>query len=329
MTVPTKIKTWQFNLNSLQYDSTGAYRINKVAIQIKDALKGFGSSPWTVSGSSDGSTSSMDGTDRWTDKTKIVNDVPGNAHSWIVLRQAGLNTKFELCIDCSTGSYYQATFVISPGTGFGTANGGTNGSITARPTATDSYTLTQQNWGWGSGDVPGVVHCMQSTDGKCTRVVVCANGYPVNLLVFDTANNPVNSWTAPNLVFGVYSELSSVANALSYSAFNTNSSLISNANSFYVPSYLATIGHQSAPFGMNPGGLVAHQQTGEWPFTPMTLAGNGTVGYGLFGTMFDMYWGSSGLASTSNYYESGSAYSWAQFGDIILPWDGTTVKKMR
>jgi hypothetical protein len=320
MSVPSKSKTWQFNVNSVCYHTTPVYRLNLMALQIKNALKGFGTNPWTVSGSSDGSTSGMDGTDRWTDYTKILHNNDGSSHSWIVLRQTGLNTKFEVCIDCnSASSSYTATFLISPANGFGTTNGGTDGSTTARPTATDSYTLPGTSWGGSDSSPTYVVHCMQSTDGKCTRVVVCSNGAPINILVFDTANNTITGWNTPKLLFGVYSH---ATNATTYGTLNANANLVVKANSFYIPVWLATLGYASATFGLNPGGSKTHSFTGEWPFMPISIAGNGTNGCGIFGTPYDLYWGSAALQNADY-----PGYGWTQFGNLILPWDGSTLKK--
>lgn len=88
-------------------------------------------SVWTVVGSSNGSAAGMDAVDRWGSSfsaANVVRNSNGNAHSWIVLRNAA--NGYDLCIDCN-----------SPGNGLGaitavkTSQGFTGGSTTSRPQA--------------------------------------------------------------------------------------------------------------------------------------------------------------------------------------------------
>jgi hypothetical protein len=332
MPAPSKVKTWQFNLNSLQrganYDTSRIRILN----YIKDKLKGFGSTPWTVSGSSNSSASGMDGTDRWT-STNLQWNSAGNPHSWIVLRQTGLAAKCEICFDCANVNTHLLTVVVSPVNGFGTVNGGTDGSTAARPTATDEMViLNGGDWITGSANnTPCIVHCMQSTDGKCTRVIICANGYPVSLFMFDYANNALSGWTGTKAYFSVKGIGNSTATQLDYTYYNnTNANVNFKHSTTAGLFYFATPGCVSSVFGKHAGGLVSHDLSGEWPFFAITLASTSTSVLGLFGTAYDLYWGTNANSNTipMDYYMSGSALSWAQFGTLIVPWDGSSIKRM-
>src|SRR5260221_8977750 len=122
-TLPTFAKTWQFNVNNrvLTSELSGATGQNvhgqMIVLAIKNSLKGFANSPWTVQFSSNcgnnGAGSAASGTagtagdlvDRWTigntaSGANSTNDLNFAAawsrHSWMVLRQTGILSNYEL-----------------------------------------------------------------------------------------------------------------------------------------------------------------------------------------------------------------------------------------
>lgn len=177
MSIPVLKKTWQFNTNqrilwSGGSDNTNQETISKTIIfNLKNALSGWSSGSWTVVGSSNGTAWGLDGVDRWTTTSALVNG------SWIVLKQTGLwNGNVQLLIHFDGGlPYIDAR--LSPHVGF------TGGGATTKPTASDSYgvghyaneSLTFQYVNY----VDHNIHVMQSTDGK-------------NLIFFTTAGGRVS-----------------------------------------------------------------------------------------------------------------------------------------
>jgi hypothetical protein len=328
MPAPTKDKTWQFTINfGPILNATSLLTSQATLYQVKAAMIGFASNPWTVSGSSNSSTSGMDATDRWVTSANLV--WAAGAHSWIVLRQAGIATKFEVCFDLNSGSDTLMTVVVSPAAGFGTANGGTNGTTSARPTATDETVVRNTtDWMTGGSHLLHWVHVMQSSDGQCTRVLLCTSNAPHTLMIFDRVKNPVSGWTGTTAFFGLGC-LGTAGNHITYAQYldaktNINFRHSSTNGQFY----LVTPGYISAAIGRANQGLVPHDITREWPLTPMTLYSDSTSLRGLWGTVYDLYWGSTSQNSMTSYEASGVSHSWAQFGEMVFPWDGINQQRV-
>lgn len=170
MPAPALVKSWQFSVDNLIPVDTGSAAVNaKQMLAFKNALLGFGSNPMTVIGSSDGSTSGMDATDRWSAYTNLVQN------SWIVLQDAQVNPKFQICFHLTgTGwvtNVAAATvqITVSRLAGFGTANGGTDGTTSARPTATDEDAKTGAALSTSATNVARRFYVWRSTDGQVTR----------------------------------------------------------------------------------------------------------------------------------------------------------------
>jgi hypothetical protein len=331
MPAPAKLKVWQFNVNSAQYGATLAETMKAVMFKIKSSLIGFSTLPWSVVGSSNSSASSMDGTDRWVTAANLVWNANASAHSWIVLKQTGLNTNCSICIDLSNADTSVATVVVSPVNGFGTANGGTNGSNTTRPTATDEIVLlNNSSWAFGSSNSLCQVHCMQSTDGKCTRVILCVNGYHTALWIFDSVNNAISGWTGTKAFFSVTAS-GTTTTGLEYYVFQDSSAYVYFRHSTTTGNfYLGSLGYVSTSFGRQNGGKVAHDVLKEWPFCPIYLWSETPYTRGYLGNPYDLYWGSathglSGAASSSTSYDlSGLPFGWVQIGHLIFPWPGSS-----
>ena len=209
MALPTIARTWQFRVNQVHVgQGTTLAQSRALMRSLKDSLKVSGSwtngangaitptGGWTVIGSSDGSTAAMDGVDRWAADSNLVWN--GTTRSWIVLQQTGIAAKLQVCIDLNSGTDTNASVLVS-GTGFGAANGGTDGSITARPTALNSVTyLSAAAWGSpGATTTQSILHVMLTADGKSTVILVCRNNKLVAFWNFTLPDQPRSGWTNP------------------------------------------------------------------------------------------------------------------------------------
>jgi len=315
MALPTLSKTWQFNVNSASKVSYG-----QILFSIKDALVSFGSNPWTVVRSSNGSVAND--TDNWASAGNVVWSYSG--HSWIVLKQTGIATNFQILLETSYSSGGHAAnmkFWASPSAGF--SGGGWSTSV--RPTATDEVDLTgTRQLAVSNYEVPGRVHVMMSTDGQCTRWVVCVNSKVPHLVAIDLPQAPISAWTDPWV--GVITVQG--YNTGATTDWPTYSKL--NDSSIYT---FGLIGGDTVNFyltsAMYGGGMVGQNitvpddQTGEWPMAPIGLACQTTGHRGVRkGTLFDMWWASTAV-NTGNTYPGDASNQFAQFGDIILPWSGS------
>lgn len=353
--------------------------------KIKDLMVGVGTNPWVVVSSSNcgvsragnvgvpndlahGGGGDVSNSDRWNTGGNVLtagadpdgggpllppitidNDVnfnnAGSRHSWIVLRQTGLYTNFEVCLDCSSTSAGSGVIVFSPSVGF---SGGTS---TNRPSASDEVYLIGGNSGnqiLPSTNTQRVFHYTQSTDGQCSRLWVYQAGTNVFFWMFDKAKNPCSGWTNPSFAFA-----ESTVTAPDTTNVVTSANLFGNRR------------FRSGNPGTNPNGLLigatqeyfnatsCRSATGigtavntfssQWPVLPVGIAtdslstsngGTSGVGYtggnvpgGKLGNIYDMWWRPSGLALGDSFPNNAATRQYMSIGEVVVPWigDGTTL----
>lgn len=329
MALPTLEKTWQYNVNQT---TTGVSRVDcdrNFLFAIKQSLVGFASNPWTVVGSSNSTTAGMDAVDRWSTAANVVWGATGsNAFSWIVLRQNGVHSNFQLLLSCGVFSFASNTFnlhiVASMGSGF------TGGSTTVRPTATDEVELNSNNSQWqfvGNGAANTFrFHVMQSDDGQCTRLVAYSStliGSAPIFWLFDRMRQPISQISHP-----VVMSLTSIGStAITYSNLSASSTYNFGYHNgllkyqFTGERYLH--GGNSGLIGNRPAGQVANDFSAEWPLTSIGLYSPTTTKRGRHGEFFDLYWGPSTLLDGDTFPSNGTKQL-VEFGDLVFPWNGST-----
>ncbi len=324
MSLPSKVKTWQYSNNNAQ-GNTGTLLGDARATmrQLKNSLITFGTLPWTVRGSSNSVASGMDLTDRWSSDANLV--FAAGAHSWIVLRQTGISAKFEFCIDLNNATQSNATVVVSGAAGFGTANGGTDGSTSARPTATDEIVLLAAATWNGNPGVTSLfqVHVQQSTDGECTRIYVTQSQVCVTFAVFDKPQNPISAWSSP--WFATFRGATTVTTSCAlFTQLNDNSIASFKPQSGVVAGNLyfaTTFMNSGAAVGQRIS--VPHDVSGGRPFTPITLVSDTPGVRGVWGEVYDMYFCDDQLTKATQ-FDSSPSRQWTYMKDVVVPWDGST-----
>jgi hypothetical protein len=323
MPAPAKTKTWQYNVNQLlAYTGVGATNVQQNVRRIKTSLISFGTLPWTVSGSCNSVATGMDGVDRWTSDANLV--WASGVHSWDRAQTDGYRAKFEICIDLNTAGANQLSCVMSNSVGFGVANGGTDGTTSARPTATDERVLlTTGTWSDGGGTTSMAMHAMQSSDGQCTRIALMQSMQPTTIICFEKAANVVSGWTNPAV--GTWKASGGAGTSVAtYANFVNTQSMLFKHSTTLGTTFLAGEGYGALNLGSN---LVSpHDVTFEWPMSPVTLTSTLTNVRGNLGTLQDFYLGSTGVGSGSGYDSGGVPNSWVQMGVLVWPWNGTAVQ---
>lgn len=329
MAYPTKEKTWNYQLNTLCAAGatfTASYQNCMYALKASLIAPGV-SAPWTVLLSSD-STQKTDppyyAFDYWASASNLVWANTGSAHSWIVLKQAGLTTNFQLLLDLdtTTDSARRAKMYFSQSAGF------TGGDWKNRPTATDEVAIIPSlNNAWhtniNSGPFQNRLHTLRADDGSSTRIVICYNGISRTFILFDKLIGTSGSWTDP--VICGWNTNASAATTLTYSLF---SDILSNAilKTVYTPSssVLTSLAFTSEGFIDGAVGeklTTANAVDSSWPMCPINVVSTATK-VGRIGRLQDLWWGSTGatLADGSDY----GSLQFVQFGSLILPWDSLT-----
>ena len=325
MALPTIEKSWQV-ANTVVTGGVGAIYNKPAFIAIKGLLKGFGSSAWTVSGSSNSSTSNMTGTDLVLAPADIVVAGDGSPHTWVVLRQAGIATKFEVVLDFTTSAACDSFNVfVSPSAGFGTANGGTNGSNLTRPTATDQVILGAKLWGLGVGYSRAGntwVYAAQSTDGQCTRVFTTWSGMCTAFWIMDKAKLPIAHWSDPWVVGMVGLPTTNLGYAGGYGYWTDASSLSGKINSTITDIRMTTEGPGDGPLRKTM--TYPDDVTGEAPMTPVGLLATTAPVRGRKAMLFDMWCGSngSGYNTGPTTYPADGSRLFTQVNNLIIPWAG-------
>lgn len=320
MPLPSLDKTWQYSLN-INGGTSGATAM----LALKNALIGFGSSAWTVVSSSNSSTAGN--TDKWVTSGNIVFALAGNAHSWMVLKQTGILSNFQVCLDCliiSGGSQDVVNIFISPSSGF------TGGTTAARPTATDEINVNHANGSqlfgpaanFGSHTIRS--HVWLSSDGQCTRIVNCSNALVYCFLAIDVPKAPVASWTNPWVViYAVQPESIAVTSPgwarytdINHAAIKSFGKFGSTTFNFFITSegcVASMLGEQQT--------FVSDIDAG-WPvFGPPGIYSTTIGARGRHGELFDLWWGSTTRAN-GDHYPASAARTFVQACHLILPWNG-------
>jgi len=343
MALPSLEKTWQFNVNQeFRALNSVADCYRQLVLAIKDTLKSFGTSPWTVRGSSDGTTatdmSSPDNTDRWSTISDLVHADDNQPHSWIVLEQPGLGSNAQLLIQFAvdntqfqSGTKQRFMWVIFSPTG--TFTGGTTSS---RPTATDEIILMNgdDNSSFFDGTIlekindqfSFVLHGMQSTDGESTRIIVCHRGASKAFWLLDQMQDAVTGIATPACAV-ISSTSEGNGRGWEYSELNDNDRIRAYDPTPGVFNMYATCeGFANAMVGEQDN--IRDQSNvfdGTWPMFPIGLASTDVDATGRHGRLADIWWTVTTLPTGMTFPNDGS-HQFAVFNHVVLPWNGSAPK---
>lgn len=323
MSLPSLTRTWQFqvNANNPALGTAGATN-QALMFALKSAFIGAGAwtdsagagtaatNSWVVVRSSD--SVATDATDRWAAAVNLVWAV--GSHSWIVLRQVGVATNYELCIDLNSATAAQATIVVSPAAGFGT------GTIGARPTATDQIILVSAGvWGGAVANVSTFLHVLKSADGAATRVAMCRSGFVSAYWLLEQPGQPVAGWANPSLTC-LLADNASATTVCTISALS-NTAVIQSYSTNSFTSYLTGLCTRTHGL-LATNQAVANDIGAEFPFFEQGIYSVVPNGRGRNGSVVDQWWGLAALAD-SDVYPAGGTRNFLQLGDIIWPWNTT------
>lgn len=309
MALPTLEKTWQHDVNQ-DLATSGVLATDQRALMfaIKDSLVSFAVQAWTVLLSSD--SSSAGAADYWVDAGDLVFAGPGTPHSWIVLKQTGLGTNVQICIDLiNQYDYSVATVILSPSAGF------TGGSTTARPTATDEVTvLSSAAWTSLAAAVDVKLHVMQSDDGQCTRVVICSQSTCKGLWIIDKlADSALTVPVVASIKNGSFTASNYLASAYFVGRHSTTNLTTYCGTEYY-----------SSTAGVNANSGAPSDISGLYPITPLSAWSETTSAKGRLGRFQDLWIGSSSFGLGGTYPATPDSKLFAQFQQFVFPWDGST-----
>ena len=314
MPLPTVEVPWQYSLGV----DLGALSWRLIFINIKNALKSFALNPWVVKGSSNSIVAAMDGVDRWAVVGDLVATAGAGARSWIVLRNAAAAELLVHLHPIASAEGQQYHLLFSAAAGF------TGGTTTARPTAADETAADGSNvWYWTGG--AGAVNrgqFLHSFDGRETRALFSGSGgvgYLGAWLIGEVANAHASFTKRAYCVFDTFI---SVNGSLYEVETNGRGVMIATPSAGRRGKVVIESSYTAAP----PGGVNEHQSVVneislEYQMVPLWLA-TGTTPWAFAGRIKDVWAGPRALAVGTTYPNS-AAREFAQFGSLIVPWDGS------
>jgi hypothetical protein len=236
------------------------------------------------------------------------------------LNQPAINPNFQIAFGCDSNSYSAQGYWMHFGTSFSVGFTLTGLSVAAYPTGSDVVTVMTNQTGYGqsSSAFDGVLHCMMSTDGQCTRVIFCSGGAVRVLWVFDKPKNPVSGWTNPAIA-SVVANTSAVEGVYGFYNVGMNTNAWWNGGQmglYWTSEYYATTPVGSAIPTWN-------QISQEWPAIPVGLASATPGKYGRHGEIYDIWWSGSGSITPGDTFPSTGTRSMVCLGNLIVPWNGS------
>jgi hypothetical protein len=336
MALPSLDKTWQFNVNNKRGNIPPPSGSNledhrDMMFMIKQSLIGetfagvsLGwTGVWSVESSNAGDGVDFGVGDRWVNTNDIVWANTGVNHSWIVFRQAA--TGQEFCVDCDSTESRRITLTWSPAARYGAAHGGTDGTATDRPTASDEMTLRDpatQLWiGGQQGEFAACIHTMISTDGECTRVIAQIQNETSLFWLFDLAKNPVSGWTNPSIAT-VLGSINSTASITEIYDLVDNDVTYGIHGSIPMTMYMGIEGVILEPITDSFYMPTANEIDGSWPMLPIGLISEVAGARGRHGEVYDLWFGAQNQQPGTTYPDN-LTRQFVYFDEIILPWDGS------
>lgn len=322
MALPTVTKTYVYNVNNAD---TGAVTVDATYKNMwyawKSALVGGG---WTVRSSSNASSASA--SDLWTSPAAIIGPPgAGLAHSWIVLRHPVC--AWDICLDFNTVGplLYRGQVAVSRG-GYAT----TGLVTTSRPTTllSDEQVLlnnSSTDWCFGNNNPPYVWHYVRSTDGDVQRFMLYVADQAVFAMFFDVPQDYIPGWNTsgtPGAVMCLTAVGGVVSNCISTVTY-TGTPYVTRMGSGAGAAIGLYMSGDSYNGNLLCNGLaIPNDVTGEYPFVSINYVSTTAPYRGKVASPYDLWFGVSNLVAGTT-YPADTSRQFAQFGSLIIPWNGT------
>jgi hypothetical protein len=318
-------KTYNFYHWTKSYEGSQENHARETLYNLKEL---FVSAGWIVESSHDGGGTNLgnnDQVDHWTSTS--VFSRPGGNDPWIVLKAPALFGALQICIVCNYSSgtswLHRWDVFVSPSAGFGSANGGSDGTATAAPTATDQTSDISDDY----YAVPAHTewHIAAATDDSQFIILNRTGAVTQTLMVFSNVNNPpaeLDNGIAYYCYTGANSNPTADADAGNlgdgsehYTTARWRGSISGTNRAMYLGSR-----------GYNNGSMHANQivqDDAKITLYPCDLMCNVTTIQGYYGTIPDLYYGANNQHNIGLGDALGGPINWYSLGSLIVPWDNS------
>lgn len=321
MALPTKRKTWTIDpSNQIPFVSLNA-TMAAFLFELKAFLKLNG---YTVDGSCDGTTGSMDGTDRWTDATKTTTRgaAAGNAQSWIVLKDAN-NMRVLFTYQGASDDICRISFADSAFTAAGTPNQQpthANEQVLASTTSViNSTTNGDRRWhGWV--DSTTTPKAFRFSVSRANVTASCGG-------VEETDKDDVAGSVTWNGAFGHFHSVAGMGSIAQLVVFSSPSSVMrARATVSGTPlSLQCCLGGEfyNNSFTTFANVQVEAQGAVGYPMIPLNLGSTTSTGQGKYGALYD-WWLGRNSGTDGDVYGSNEFIAVAAAAGVVWPWDGSS-----
>jgi hypothetical protein len=316
-------KTWSFTSGEHPYagnvDDTSRIRV----WQMKEMLKTMG---WTVEGGY--STSQGLNNNNQTDPFPTYAEYNRSSSDlWCHMKApaaSSLTWEIVFGVTYSNSNTYLDRFgiTLSHAAGFGLTNGGTNGSSSAFPTATDQQQIYDENSSatrWTEGYTLQM-YGMWSSDNKNFRIW-CKNARVIDMfLSFETLNNPAANLDGDTVAtFRTVANVADPSNSVLDGDWYTSALYYGRVSGVNRTFYLGTLGYNNA--GMH--ALRRVNADNKMALTAVDVYNNTNGEKGYMGTIPDMYYGNNAHYMVLLGDTVGGPANWFSGGSLVMPWDST------
>lgn len=298
---------------------------NTIYKLVNSMVNTYGGNAWQLVANSyypgSGATSMLTSTvtNGWTSGQALQWDSDGNDHSWIILKQSGMQgvgapNPAMLCIDLAMNAAYCYIHVyFSPGGLYDVSSL----STTTKPIAADEISFGILSPFSSANCIGTALHVMQSLDGYSTRAIILQGG----VIVFSMFLEGIVPDGSSNLAYKMACTAQSGVVPGSNWMSNTNFWCRANGGNFNA---LCTCESTSGTAIPNYNGGAISDFTGGYAISPVGLISSTIGARGKVGRFVDLWLGSSAVPSMTTYPLSGGK-NFIQVGQLVLPWDGATV----
>jgi hypothetical protein len=338
MALPVLEKTWQFQVSQASAGNlTLLVQNQNLLYGIKTALIGGGSwtnsvggavgSPtglWTVVSSCD-SVNIPSASDQWSAANKLIWGSGASARSWIVFKQTGISSNFQMLFHCGSAASNNLLVSCSPNAGF------TGGATNAPPTATDEIVVLPASTTWGASSSTSVAsrwNVILSNDGCGTRISIWRGGICTGFALIDKAVDAVNNWTYPFVAGWKGNATATAAATVTNFCGGTTPISVGYAANKTMNMYLTceAIGTGNSTLSEKMG--VSPSDLGDgYGMFPVGLYSDTLQCRGRHGRIPDIWYGAGGAAGAGagdgDTYPVDGSNKFCNIGAFVLPWDTT------
>lgn len=315
-------KTWSFYSTKYAYEEDGSLAMRTFYYELKEMFKSMG---WTVEGGRSVSQGlhNNDQVDVWPtvgDATHVSGDI------WMHMKSPA-----PLTFEVAFGAFYSSgdnqmlrmSFVVSHSAGFGTVNGGADGTTTAFPTATDQQIIQDDTDTSPSipDNVGFSIYGAKTSDNKNHRIMTYHNRVASGFYSFETVDNPHANLDNNGQVFTVRRDelITSPSNTIMDQDFYTSALYYGRVSGTNRSFYLGTVGY--ANLGLQ--SIFRVKSDNKMRVHPTDIYNNTVGEKGYYGTVPDLYYGSNNHYSVLLGDTVGGSANWISGGSLVTPWNPT------